>query len=301
MKSIAFRFVSSIVVICLLIGIVGCYDKNACNEVINVATVFSQALIERDSSKLLEVSSSKYNWNNTNGYFKGWDYDEIFTEEKAQVLTCIQNSLSFEIAAGTVDASTKDEYAEVDVIFSRIDYEHTFSDPSNTSSAGLLMREMKNEEQTRRFRVTLTLVLEDGVWRISNLGDVYNTVYSFLNINISVVRSVRHVVSGCRWYYVSEYLGDKIPYYENVDTINMDLELDLSVFSADYSNVYYTVCIDDEIVYTSELGVLEGVYGEAQEAEVTEDGYLIPGEYTISFYDEFDRLLAEEFAIVECA
>lgn len=298
MKPLYIRIVSIILVLLLLIGVTQLYDRNACSQVVDVATNFSQALIERDKKQLLSLSSGSFNASNTKSYFSRWNYKDTFGEDKAEVLEFIQSSLTFEVRRGTADASTRDKKGEIDVYFSMVDYDHVYSEPSNLLNGGMILRELRGEDQVKTFRVTLNLVLENDGWRVSNLVDAYNAVYSFLDIRVPTPHPVWRAVLGGEWYYATDSGEDTETYYENASVIDMDLVCDPDISDVDYSGVYYTVSIDDELVFTSENGLLEGFYGEEQEAEINDDGYLISGEYTIAFYDSDDSLLYEGTARV---
>ena len=291
MKPLYIRIISIILVLLLLIGATQLYDRKACSQVVNVATEFSQALIERDKKQLLSLSSGSFNASNTKRYFSRWNYDDVFSADKVEVLEYIQSSLTFEVRSGTVDASTRDKKGEVDVYFSMVDYDHVYSDPSNLLNGGMILRELRGEDQVKTFRVTLDLVLEDGEWRVSNLVDAYNVVYSFLDIRVPTPHPVWRAVLGVEWYYATDSGEDTETYYENATVIDMDLVCDPDVSDVDYSRVYYTVSIDDELVFTSETGLLEGFYGEEQDAEVDDDGYLI----SISHSNRYSQIMAKRF------
>ncbi len=84
--------------------------------------------------------------------------------------------------------------------------------------------------------------------------------------------------------------------YENQTEIDCDLTFE----NGSSYPVYYTVSIDGTVVYTSETDTYSryGYYGPDEGAQMDANGYLIPGSYTITFYDATGTELASDTATV---
>ena len=292
------RLIAFFFIVVLTLGPVGCYDKKSCDQVCDLAIEFSNALIECDEDAILELSSEQYNFVNTRGYLSKLDFEKSFDSDKLEVVTYIHDSITFSVDMGSVDASAKDGSAEIDVEFTMVDYNHVCSDAENMKNLGLLMRMLKFEERERTILVTIQFTYENDEWKVSNLNDIYKSVYSFLSLDISFPNRIIDAVDSGNWYYADE--TDESVLYKNTTVIDMDLVLNPEIRNVDCSGVYYTVSFNDEVIYTSDTGTLVGIYGEEQEPDYNDDGYLKTGQYTISFYDENDHLLYSDTAIVIC-
>lgn len=58
----------------------------------------------------------------------------------------------------------------------------------------------------------------------------------------------------------------------------------------DPENMYYEISLNDTVIYSSEIGQVDVLYGEEQGATM-EDGLLVPGIYYVSFYNYSDDTL----------
>lgn len=300
MNKISLRLVCILLLICMTIGFTGCfYDKTSCDQVCDIAAEFSQALLDCDRSKLLELSTDKYNAYSTRDWLRRLNFENEFEGDKLEVIEYIQSTMAVEISRGTVDASSKDGIGEIDTYFTMVDYESVCNDADNKSSIGLLMRMLRAEDKEKRIRITMTFSYEDGEWKVSNLWDIYKALYGFLNLDISFPNPVRNAVEGGQWFFTATPTEEgEMANYVNTSVIDLDLELDPQVPNVDCSGVYYTVTYQGEVIYISDPGTLTGVYGEEQEPDYTRDDCLKTGQYTISFYDANDHLLYEDTAMV---
>ena len=87
--------------------------------------------------------------------------------------------------------------------------------------------------------------------------------------------------------------------YTDTDSIEFDLSFDTSRY--DYSDVYYSVTIGGDVVFTSAPGTFTGIYGEEQGAEFDFSGYIAQGDYTISFFGANGTLICSDTCTVLAA
>lgn len=294
-------FVSIVLIIGLIPGVTGCfYDKESCDQVCAVAEELSEALINCDRNKMLELSTDENDAYNSREWMSALNYERSFDGDKLEVIEYIQSTMAFEVSRGTVDASSYDGTGEVDTYLTLVDYDSVCSNPDNMLNIDSLMSGLRNSDEVKRIRITMKFSYEDGEWKVSNLYDIFCSTYAFLNIDIALPNPVSSAVAGGIWFYPggSTYDGDTADYVD-ATAIEMNLVLDPTIPNVDCSGVYYTVSYEGELLYTSDQGVLAGFYGEAQEPDYTQDGYLEPGSYTISFYDVDNELLYEDTVDVE--
>lgn len=100
-------------------------------------------------------------------------------------------------------------------------------------------------------------------------------------------------------------------YFSNNGVYTNDTRIELDILpTTEGQNVvwtfYYEYYLDGELIFTSDVCTDEGFWIEAyygpyydSEAQLTEDGYLVPGEYTCIIYDLVNNVLAESTCTVE--
>ncbi len=293
-------FFSILLLISMVLGFTGCYyDKAACDQVCAAAEEVSQALIDCDRNRLLELSTEDYDIISTHDWLPSLDLDRVLDEDKFEVVDYIRSTMTIDISPGTVDASLHDGTGEIDVYLTMVNYDNVYADETNVQNIRSLMRALRNEEDVKLIRITMTFVYEDGEWKVSNLWDVYCAVYGFLNVDVTFPHPVSEAVIGGQWQYLANPVDiGETANYSVTSVIEMDLVLDPEVPKVDCSGVYYTVSFEDELVYTSDPGTLTGIYGPEQDPDYTRAGYLNSGSYSIAFYDENDELLCENTATV---
>ena len=296
MRSNSFKsFCVFLVLIVLSASLCGCYDKKSCDEILRSADKLSKSLLDGDADTLIDMSDEKHDKVSTHSYLSKLDYQESFGEDKLRVVNYIHDSITYRIDRGSVDASEYEGSGSVDVYFSMIDYESVLNDPDNRQDYAVMMRTLRLQDERKEFRVTYSFVYEEGEWKLSNLGDVYSPVYAFLDVDVSIPRSIDGAVTGGYWCFCEPHTNDL---YENTTEIDLDLQIDTSEGQVDTSGVYYVVSKNGETLYTSDPGCTEGIYGIEQEARMNNHGYMVPGEYLIAFFNEDDELLYYDTAVV---
>ena len=107
------------------------------------------------------------------------------------------------------------------------------------------------------------------------------------------------MISEIQWYFSNNDV------YTNETTIELDILPTTEGQDVIWTFVY-EYYIDGELVFTSDVCTDQGYWIEAYygrnydpAAQVTEDGYLIPGEYTCIIYDLEGNALAESTCTVE--
>lgn len=107
------------------------------------------------------------------------------------------------------------------------------------------------------------------------------------------------MVDDIEWYFSDDDV------YTDENTIELDI-LPTTEGQEAIWTFYYEYYIDGELVFTSDVCTDQGYWIEAYygpyydpEAQLTDDGYLIPGEYTCIMYDLSGNVLAESTCTVE--
>ncbi len=108
------------------------------------------------------------------------------------------------------------------------------------------------------------------------------------------------MVESVEWYWT-----DHDDVYVDDDSIELDI-IPTSEGQEAIWTFYYEIYLDDELVFTSDICEDQGYWIEAyysqyydSSAAVTDDGYLVPGEYTCVMYGLDGSILAESTCTVE--
>ncbi|MBQ4270554.1 MAG: hypothetical protein II718_01885 [Clostridiales bacterium] len=288
MKKNMKKAVSLAVALSMVASLAGCADK-AGEEVLEAADTYAKAITDLDADKIVDLSSD-FKDDDAEVLSQLLGYEMIVGDEKP-VIEAIADTLSYEIDEESVEASTKDGEGEVEVTFTYADYEAVMEDEANMTDADTLAAAIKAADETVEKSVKLEFELEDEEWLVTNYDDVLE-VYDFFMIMPEFPTNLADAITGTSWWLADD---STTGYYENTDSIELDLSYD---YSADISEVYYTVEFGGEVIYTGSDDYGWGQYGYYQDAELTADGYLPEGEYTITFYDGNDNVLASETATV---
>ena len=134
-------------------------------------------------------------------------------------------------------------------------------------------------------------------------GDiVIHTETATVTVDVVTALTAEGVESGV-WYRTDDPAGftnaGEGAVYTDTDSIEFDLSFDTSRY--DYSDVYYSVTIGGDVVYTSPAGTFTGIYGEEQGAEFDFSGNLAQGDYTISFFGANGTLICSDTCTVLAA
>jgi hypothetical protein len=297
MKSLSIRGISiALLLIVMITSLCGCYDKAACDCIIDNADLISRALIERDVDSLIGFSDSKHNKMSTSPFLSRLHYDNSLDADKLSFVETVRESISYRVDPGSADAATRDGTGVVDVYFSMVDYESVLESAEENIDNSILLRTLNVEDKRSEMRVSLSFVYEDGEWKLSNLNDVFNSVYSFLDVDIASSVNILDAVSGGYWCFCD---SDVPPQYVNTSEIDLDLQLETTRGKIDTSEVYYVVSLNGENIYVSPPGYTEGIYGIEQGAQVNRFGYMYSGEYLIAFFDGNDELIYFDTAVVD--
>ena len=288
MKTNMKKAISLAVALSMAASLAGCADK-AGEEVLEAADTYAKAITDLDADKIVDLSSD-FKDDDAEALSQLLEYEMIVGDEKP-VIEAIADTLSYEIDEESVEASTKDGEGEVEVTFTYADYEAVMEDEANMTDADTLAAAIKAADETVEKSVKIEFELEDEEWLVTNYDDVLE-IYDFFMIMPEFPTNLSDAITGASWWLADD---SATGYYENTDSIELDLSYD---YSADISEVYYTVEFGGEVIYTGSDDFGWAQYGYYQDAELTADGYLPEGEYTITFYDGNDNVLISDTATV---
>lgn len=267
MKSMK-KVTSVVIASAMVLSLVACSGKDK-EAVVEATDSFATAVSKHDSKKVVKTSNIK----EKNLDAALFEYDDSNDEDSIKL--AILDEMSFEIDEETVEVSSKDKEASVDVVFKLPDYDKVF-DETTASDADELIKELKKADTTD-IKVTVELELDDGEWKVSNAEKVLDkTLGAVKNTELPVLVNLDDVEF--EWWGCDEEDGTEAT-YSNTSYIELDIE-----GLEDRSQVHYTVEFGGQVVFESEMWEPYGYYSEDEGAEVDEFGCLIPGDYTITFY-----------------
>lgn len=213
----------------------------------------------------------------------------------------IAESITYELKTDTLDISN--DTGSVVCEFSIPDYETAMAQPSVRSIYDFYDVMFAYDYVVHSVRLEFELV--EDTWLATNYEDVMSDIYEFTLHNISYETPLSDKVLGQRWYYdLTAQSGN----YYSADMIDLDIVL---TSDADFSSMYYEVEYEGQVI-KRETGSTEGylfatdefapAYRESEydydSGEYYDVYYLVPGDYTITFYDEYGEVLISDVAHV---
>lgn len=267
MKRNVKKVVSVVVASSLALSLAACSGGKDKEAVVDAADSFASNLVKMDAKKIFGATNIEDEDDQA-------DLEELFTYDD-DVRSAIADALSYEIDEDSVEVSKKDGEASVDVKFIMPDFEAVFDD-TEASDESELIDELEDADTTE-VKVTIEFELDDEDWVVVNADKVINSVFgtiydaeipSFVDLsNVSYI-----------WYHDSDSTETE-GWYVNTTVVDADINgLD------DYSNVHYTVSLNGDVLYTSDNGTYEGYWREDLGADVNDNGYIVEGDYEITFY-----------------
>ena len=269
MKSLK-KTASIVVASAMLLSLTGCDKAN--DQVLEAVDSYAAAVKDGKFDKIEKKSTD----------IKDSEAEDIqdlisfadYSGNKYAIFEAIKGTITYTVDEDSVDASSKSEDGVVDVVFTMADYESLFEEGFN--SVDDLIDAIEDAEETIDVKVTVEFELDGEDWLVSNTAEVVDEVYSFVYADIPSF--VNPDDFSPNWYG-----GDWEGNYNNVSSIDMDVSYTGSL-SEIMDEMYYTVELDGELLYTSSTGTYEGYYNEAHGATLNEDGYLEEGDYVITFF-----------------
>ena len=267
MKSSVKKMVAVAMASSMVLSLASCSSSKANDEVIDAADSFASAVCKQDTKKILKATNMKEK-----------DFpEELFVYdsyvEGAEIKLAILEELSYEIDEESVEASSKDGDASIDVIFSLPDYDKVF-DETEASSEDELIKELGKADK-KEIKVTVEFELDDEDWVVSNGKKVLDKVFADVH-DASVPSFVNLDDIEYEWYFEDEEDGHEA-WYSGTSYIEVD------IYNVDYSIVSYRVERDGKVLYQSDKGYTYGAYSDYEGAELTPSGMLPAGDYSIIF------------------
>lgn len=228
---------------------------------------------------------------------------DLYGEDYAAIIDAIEGTLAYEIDEESVESSKKSGKASVDITFTVADYAAAYE--SVTEDGGDLdafIDAIADADKTE-ISQTIDFVLEDDEWLVDDSGakklqEVYQFYLDALDYSFAPAISA-DLVDSTVWYYSDNSV------YTNYEEIELDI-LPTSEGQQIEWNFYYEYYLDGQLIFTSDECTDQGVYIEAyygpsydSAAALTDDGYLVAGQYRCIIYDLAGNVLADSTCTVE--
>ncbi len=278
----------------IILGTAGCdsFKDNSEDEVLKVSESFCKAVCDRKTKNAAKCVSDDAGSEVFTTYFEPTDDINTFVTE------AIADTLEYELDEDSVKADKKSGKGSIDAVFSFVDYEAVCGDDMFSSEEQLINALESSDEKTE-IEVTLELKNEkvDGekVWVIDNYEDVLEDVFEFKDFEPEyqldwsiLVEDYGFVEPLEDLYSLSFYISFSSDAYGNQWTGNYSIYYngefvfsDCCVLSADDDDSKVVI---DYIPYEDEV--------------LTEDGLLMPGDYSIEIYGEDGYLFISDSCYV---
>ena len=297
------KTVSVAVASAIVFSMTGCsfLDKSK-DEVLEAADAYAKELAACNIGKLAKLSDEDFEkvqeeWEGKLTFSEG----DLYTADTATVLNAIADTISYEIDEESVEATKKSGEGSIDVTFTIADYADLVDDDSITDAdafAGAVA-----DAETTEISVTLEFErTDDGEWLGSNYTKVFEKLYDFTNDEFSFSTPVADAITSdsLDWWWTDNG-DDSDPVYTNTDEIDGELQIDTSLLD-NYDVVYeitYEVQRDGVVIFTG-----TGYDAWVEDYDLTsadldpDTGYLLPGTYTITFYDPDGEVLVSDTCTV---
>lgn len=242
------------------------------DAVITVADDFSSALTSRKASKLIKLCDEDAAEDLEDTLEEDLDFGSRFGGDKGDICEAIADSMSYEVDEDSVEID--DEEATVDVVFEMVDYNSLLDE--DFASADDFIDEVNSSKETIEVKLTLELELVDDEWVVTNAADIIEDAFPFIDEDFEFDGEVDLV--GAFDYSIWN------PIKVNEDCIYFSVYFTEEGYENEQG--YYEVYFNDELVYTSDdyyfYWALQ--YGIQDGAETNDEGYMLPGTYTIVVY-----------------
>ena len=295
------KLTASAISVAMLASLSGCamFDKDD-EAVLKVAEDYATAVTKVKAGDIVELladpdddlQESIEQFVETDGY--GDDY--------AAICNAIAGTLSYEIDEESVESSKKKGEASVAITFSVADYQAAYEDV--TADGGDLDAFISAIEDADKTEIeqTIEFVLEDDGWLVDdssaeNVHDIYEFYIDAFDFTFTA--PLIDYVESTEWYYSDNGV------YSNYSQIELDIitTTEGNEVPFEFTYEYY---LDGALVFTSDVCTDQGHYIEAyygpsydSAAQVTDEGYLVDGQYRCVIYDLSGNVLADDTCTVE--
>ena len=287
MKSGTKRIIALAAAASMVLPLAGCLDNNK-PVIVENADSYASALIDMSAKSLRKASVD-----DDDDFFADLsdDFDEWTSGDDGEVFEAIKDKITYEVDEDSYQLGKKKDEASIDVVFSIVDWESLEDDEDIYEDIDTYLDGIEDCEDMEEVVVTFEFELDGDDWLIANFEEICDDFYGSFN-GASAPVDYSAMVDRTNWYYsTSEDNGVII--YNNTDKIDLDIYL---ANGFEGSEVYYTIKYNGNLVYTSETSSSsrEGYFRTSfDEATVTDDGHLAPGEYTITFFAANGTQIAE--------
>lgn len=278
----------------IILGTTGCdsFKDDSADKVLDVSESFCKAVCDRKTKNAAKCVSDEDSSEVFTTYFEPTDDINSFVTE------AIAGTLEFELDEDSVEADKKSGKGSVDAVFSFVDYE-SVSESEEFGSEEQLIEALEASDEKTEIEVTLELKNEkiDGekVWVIDNYEDVLEDVFVFKDFEPEYQLD---------WSILVEDYGFVEP-LEDLYFLSFYIFFNSSAYGNQWTGTY-SIYYNDEFVF-SDCCVLSADdddstvvidYIPYEEEVLTEDGLLMPGDYSIEIYGEDGYLFISDSCYV---
>lgn len=292
--------------VAVLASLSGCamFDKDD-EAVLAVAEDYAEAIVKCKAGDIIDLMSEPdedvINEEILTDYFNhdpetwGDDYDAI--------CSAIEGTLSYTIDEESVTSSKKDGKGSVDITFSVVDYAAAYDSVIEAGGDLDAYLDALGDADAQEIEVTVDFVKDGDNWLVDDeKGKNLEKVYAFYMdaIDYSFAAAISpDLIDSVEWYF-----SDNSVY---TDPYQIELDIIPTTEGQEIEWTFtYEYYLDGQLIYTSDECTdqgawIESYYGPSydSQAQLTDDGYLVAGEYRCVVYDLAGNVLADSTCTVE--
>lgn len=266
------------------LGVASSGCSKSAKECQDIAYDFIEAALDRDLDDMADLCSDEDDAIDALSMYS----DEIPNDAVDAILELAEIK--------SVKANVSGDECDVTVIIELPDWEAVLDeDPEDMDD---FEDYLEDTEDIVEIEVVLELEMnKKDKWEITNpdefAEDFYEEIFS---LQLGFESPLASNVSFARWFYYDYTLDNGTVVYNSYsDCIDLDIGFDSNVDGI--NDIYYVVLMDGRPVYTSSLGQTMGYYYNSYSG--AEGDYIVPAEYTITFYDCNGAVVYSDICIVE--
>lgn len=220
------------------------------------------------------------------------DSEEVFEDlynlsdsEYGKLYEAIINTFEYKIDKKSVNVNSNKGKGSAEVSFEIVDFEMLFDSYSYTDLDSYIS-EVSFAPERVTVDVEVEFKLDDDEWLVTNAEDVISNLTYYRNFTPDFKTNLSDCVGSLEWYNSNDGV------YDNVTWIELDIIPNALGYDADWT-LNYEVYYGESNVYTSEyftdttLDYIGGYFDTSCNDYICdEEGYLLSGAYTITFFDE---------------
>lgn len=263
------------------------------DEVIELVDNYSKALISSNGKKILKYSDSDFSEDHED-LADELDFVSSYDSDICDILIAISDTMEYTYQEDSL--KIKKNEAEADVLITFADYKNFLEDDEASRDTNSFIDAVSTADVKHRDSLMITIEMNriDDEWVVVNSEDIIEDVFLFTEIDYTFLTLDPETKANLS--VVSSSFFNNLTNAEEIV-----VELAFTEDSDENHDVYYNVLFNGEEVYNSDLvdGDKALVYGKKQNAELTNEGYLIPGDYEFIISNSDNIEIYSTYTLVE--